>query len=772
MTNTFINADVRGQRSGVLPPWLWFWLAIYIVGFPTIFDRIKTNLLIIFSGRSDIDPLVLYNIFARAPSVVEILLDLTLTIGVLTVFLPWIRTSFLRKRYGLTEPQFLSAATTAPETWQALNEVNGFIRQYAAGLVLTYNASGKRLPDQALVYPIGYRGAGLAISGKLLQQWDSDRPGAEAILLHEIEHYRHGDILIVGAGSLLETIIKRWFLLTALFVIVPLVLSVVIEHVTSFEDIKLVSATSDMPKNILYQVQQVFVLDIPAILLILLASFFWAASLFTLAIIAIWSAEINADRFAVDTTQSGQALVKVIEQHTLPPSLWRRLWSGVYHPPAVLRQWFVRRSESTRGLTLLLLFFPIAWFVRLLFLLGWALSQYLLFLYTGTSMDYIIAKLGINVMYGLEAFLPTWLGIAVLIALWPRLTGGWERIFNRDIGRPAILRSPAYVSSTAFVALICLISLVLSLLPAPKETAGLTPVAPVSVSKHTSSGHFQVGETAKIGDLWIVSISQVQAKPRNSFLSASGGHVFLTIAVSLQNISGQTSYFSSSQGFKLRDLQGNEYPDTYISPVPPPEVKYNGNIPANTIARGQLTYEIPDSVSRFTLTFNPDWRKYNPQTSKFPVWDITANATTTVTGDSGAPTIPPTPTLPAPSPTPGAATTSYPTLQQRYQGTLVNTTDNSNTRASSTLSSIVQDQAGHISGRMDVQLPLAGSGPLTGTVSSSGAIQFSVVPDDGSGYTSIVFTGTMRPDGSMSGVYTLPGTSQGGKWQFSPQAPG
>ena len=197
MATSFTHAKPSEQRSSVLPPWLWFWLAIYIIGVSSVFDRVKVNLLILFTGNDGINSSIRYSAFERVPGVVEILLDFALFTGVLTVFLPWIRTVFLQRKYGLTEPQFLPPGTPQ-QTLQTLSGVSGFVREHAPGLILTYNAGGKILSDKAFVYPIGYRKAGLALSGRLLALWNRDQQAAEAILLHEIEHFRHGDMLVIG----------------------------------------------------------------------------------------------------------------------------------------------------------------------------------------------------------------------------------------------------------------------------------------------------------------------------------------------------------------------------------------------------------------------------------------------------------------------------------------------------------------------------------------------------------------------------------------------
>src|SRR5690349_8956874 len=131
MAVSFRAEGSRDQKSGLLPPWIWFWLILYILGFPTTFDGVKTNLLILFFGRDGTTP-IMYNWLERVPSVAELLLDLALFLGVLTVFLPWIRTSFLERRYKLTELSTLPP-TTLPITLQTLGEVSGFVKENAPG---------------------------------------------------------------------------------------------------------------------------------------------------------------------------------------------------------------------------------------------------------------------------------------------------------------------------------------------------------------------------------------------------------------------------------------------------------------------------------------------------------------------------------------------------------------------------------------------------------------------------------------------------------------
>ncbi len=106
---------------------------------------------------------------------------------------------------------------------------------------------------------------------------------------------------------------------------------------------------------------------------------------------------------------------------------------------------------------------------------------------------------------------------------------------------------------------------------------------------------------------------------------------------------------------------------------------------------------------------------------------------------------------------------TYPMLSAAYTGNVHNNTVNKT--ATFTLTSVVEDGQGNISGNALVGSPLSGSGPFKGKVGTDKSVQFTVTPNDNSGVSDIHFTGTVQTDGSMSGTYTIPYTSETGTWQ-------
>lgn len=620
-----------GARSGVLPPWLWFWLILYIVGFPALFESEKSDFLIVLTG-SDGTSTLAYTFVERWISLGVVLNDLVVFIGVLIVFLPWLRMYFLERQYELADLTALPART-AQGTRETLGEVSNFVHMYAPNISIKYSVMMK---EYAFVYPLDYRRIAVAISASLLPLWRRDRLAAQAILLHEMGHYRHGDAFIVGEGSLFETVIRYLVPFNLIFIVLPLLVPFGIEHITSIHDEAAI--LTPVQTSITYHLQQIVTFDIPVLLLAVLQSLFRVGVVITLALAAIWCAELNADRFVMDTTQSIQTLDQAMKQHSAPASWWRWLLLRTTHPPVRMRLWLVRQSQNRA--VLLLLVFPVAAFVRLFFLLGWASGNYLLYSFsTGLDIGFISSELSKGVIYYFEGLIPIYAAMTLLFLLWPFLTRLWERLFARIPGQPGYIKYRSYLTASGVVACVCLIGLGLSLLPTPSTATaklnsqtGTVVSSPVATgdsgTTKSSSGHFQVGEQVKVADMWLVQITQAQIQPDNGLMKAPVGQAYLAIDVSLKNISSQTYTFSSSTQFTLQDLQGKQYDQTFIAAVLPPEAStpaQDGRVAAGGSMHGRLTYEIPASLHQFTLSFKADWLNYDPTTSQLTIWDINAS---------------------------------------------------------------------------------------------------------------------------------------------------
>ena len=155
------------------------------------------------------------------------------------------------------------------------------------------------------------------------------------------------------------------------------------------------------------------------------------------------------------------------------------------------------------------------------------------------------------------------------------------------------------------------------------------------------------------------------------------------------------------------------------------------------------------------------------KTTHHPVATTTRAPTSTATARPTATTTPP----PTATTNPGPA---YPVLENQYNGNIYNTLSGNTT--SMALNSVSQN-GGTFKGNFQVGSPLIGNGPFTGTLSTSGALQFTVHSSEVA--EPLFFTGTIHNDGSMSGTYCslnasgkCDNSNGHGSWNVSPPTPG
>jgi len=384
------------EKCQTLPPWLWIWFALYVYAIPSLIGRLQESYSDLFSFMDPVySDMTHFSYLLLLPSIPELIPPLILLLGILTVAFPQLRRSYLEKKYHLSEEY--------PHI-PAVVEIEEFIKIRAPDIKIKANLLSPN--ESVFVYPLGYHKTGIAIFGKLIKSWRSDRNGTEAILLHEIGHYHNGDALILGTGSFFEFVVKYSFIITSLFLLVPTVLIFVDMAITSlYEMFKIsfyyasameviVNSSLDIVAYIAESSVPIFsfliiqlVLIIPKTILLLILLFFQTASIFTLPIAGIWAAELNADRFMVTSKlNSIDNSLKVIEKLKREKSLKRRFFSQITHPPNTLRLWMATHSREKKSVMLFLFLFPAAYLFQLLMLVMSALSSYTT-LYTSGSYE-------------------------------------------------------------------------------------------------------------------------------------------------------------------------------------------------------------------------------------------------------------------------------------------------------------------------------------------------------------------------------------------------
>lgn len=374
----------------------------------------------------------------RLSNIPELLPTLLLIVGIVTVFLPRKRAAYIERRYGLADPDPSSVV---------FQEIAHFVHQYDSSLHIKANML--RSDQIAFIYPLGYRTAALAVFGGLIKRWRSDRSAAEAIVLHEIAHHRHGDILIVGTGSFFEYVAKQGLVLFLILGVTPLLIAFVSEHLLFFQEMRAMGVS---PSIILGRIgSSIFLSDLPAIILMLVFFPFFAASILVLPILGIWCAEISADRFVVDATDSLDALLNALDPSSQRVSWWRWLLFRLTHPPTALRRWMIKNANRPMSLVLLLLLFPLGYLIKLMLLVCWSFSL------AGS------ANIAANIRLYLTSTLPPlWLIITGVLLIWPMFARSWERFFIGSSDASSRNSYLAYAISAGVIGIIAIYLLVLS----------------------------------------------------------------------------------------------------------------------------------------------------------------------------------------------------------------------------------------------------------------------------------------------------------------------
>ncbi len=239
----------------------------------------------------------------------------------------------------------------------AVDEIAAFVEPFAPHARLKVNLL--RTDLLAFVYPAGFRRATIALFGGLVRLWRADRSAAEAVLLHEIGHLRHGDALVVGVGSLFEAVVKRWFLIVIVSFLTPVSL-VAFDQAFRFarESAGLGVAASAIVRH---ELVQWLTLVLPGLLAQGLSLTLGVASAFVLPLAAIWLSEISADRFAGDAAGSADGLLRAMDRLAARTPWWRWLLLRMSHPPNWARRYVVRHGERATVIGVVLLLYPLAY---------------------------------------------------------------------------------------------------------------------------------------------------------------------------------------------------------------------------------------------------------------------------------------------------------------------------------------------------------------------------------------------------------------------------
>ena len=408
----------------MMPPWLWLWLAGDLAVLIPAEVSNERHQIALYTGHGEIAPQVTAGTPYTLLLLFTILSALTCAIfaaGVIATMFPQLRGRRVERRLG-----------PIPDGDEvALAEMQFFASQYDPSIRLRATTRDDQL---ARIYPVSWRTARIAVFRPLPALWGRDREAAQAVLLREMTHRRHGDQLVVGLGSPLVWLMRLW---VPAFVV--LALAPVVVYAALGGGLLTQAVTGQGALQLLQPV-----------------------GLLILPVTALWLAELDAD------LETARVLGTEPVRRALAATGGTRLLGLLARPPKRLR-YAICRPRATFAL---LAAWPTALVAQLLVIIAGAAIAYLL-------ISQSLPDTGRDLLAGTRQFLRSnqilIIAAIILLLLWPLLARPWDRLWS---GRPGPDgRQPWWPYLGAAVVPVALLALSLSPLPTSYARHGATPAS-------------------------------------------------------------------------------------------------------------------------------------------------------------------------------------------------------------------------------------------------------------------------------------------------------
>jgi len=194
----------------MMPPWLWLWLVGDLAVLIPAEVSNERHQLALYTGHGEIAPQVTAGMPYTLLLLFTILSGLTCLIfaaGVIATLFPQLRGRRVERRFELTEDPSIA-------------EMEEFVARYDPAIRLRATT---RDDQMARIYPVSWRTARIAVFRPLPELWRRDREAAQAVLLREVAHRRHGDQLVVGLASPLVWLMRIWVPAFVVLALTPVV---------------------------------------------------------------------------------------------------------------------------------------------------------------------------------------------------------------------------------------------------------------------------------------------------------------------------------------------------------------------------------------------------------------------------------------------------------------------------------------------------------------------------------------------------------------------
>jgi hypothetical protein len=403
----------------MMPPWLWLWLAGDLAVLIPAEISNERRQIALYTGHGEIAPQVTAGTPYTLLLLFTILSGLTYVIfaaGVIATVFPQLRGRLVERRLGLAPGEADDDAVLA--------EMQLFAGQYDPSIRLRATA---RDDQMARIYPVSWRAARIAVFRPLPGLWRRDREAAQAVLLREMAHRRHGDQLVAGLASPLVWLMRRWGPVFLVLALAPVVVYAALGGGL------LTQAVAG--QGALQLLQPVGLLILP--------------------VTALWLAELDADRVAARVLGAGPV------RRALEATRGTGLPGLLSQPPRRLRD----AAYSPAGTFALLAVWPAALVAQLLVIVAGAAIAYLL-------ISQSLPDTGRDLLAGTHEFLLgnqiLIIAAVILLLLWPLLARSWDRLWSGWPGPDGRQPWRPYLAAAVIPAAL----LAVSLAPLPTSYAG------------------------------------------------------------------------------------------------------------------------------------------------------------------------------------------------------------------------------------------------------------------------------------------------------------
>lgn len=366
-----------------MPPWLWVWLAGYLLADMPQQISLEHSVIVTYFGHDSALRETVGNGFVTVEQlslIFGLLIYAVIVAGAVAAMFPHLRGRWVEWRFKL-----------ASDDRPIMAEMQRFVSLHDPSISLRFTI---RSDQMARIYPVGWRRARIAVFRPLPALWRRDREAAQAVLLHEVAHRRHGDQLIVGLGSPFVMLMRIWAPAYLLLVLIP---------VTTYLT---VGRNGMAPFLAVQSIEQVVLIP---------------AAIF-LPVTALWLAELGADQMAAQAIGSGavqQALRATAASGT-------SLLALLSHPPRRLRlRLATARPVGAAGLVAIWPAALLAW----LLVLPIALAVPALRLY-GVPTGLMATEIKVATHTLLADGRPAAIATTIALLTWPVLAACWERLWS------------------------------------------------------------------------------------------------------------------------------------------------------------------------------------------------------------------------------------------------------------------------------------------------------------------------------------------------------